>query len=201
MIRQCLIVSALFLLSCEPPKKKVTVPTYSQVFSKSCSAGSVQVSRKQAVSVKTPLKPGEAVIINGQVRGGSPCLSNSGFSFRCEGIVYVDTNRAFVCQSGYITPTNPGTLYSQTNVYQNPYPHTRASPSHYAANKIHIQSGKVILYQNGTELFVTLEFTNPLLPAQMRGNQCTPASGGHFSFNPYFAGNQCCAASYRCSGI
>ena len=59
----------------------------------------------------------------------------------------------------------------------------------------------MILYQNGTELFVTLDFTNPLLPPQMRGNQCTPASGGGGPFNPYFAGNQCCVASYICSGI
>ena len=191
------------MLACEPPKKKATVPTYSQVFNKSCSAGTVQVSRKQAVSVKAPLRQGEAVIITGQMRGGSPCLSNSGFSFRCEGIVYVDTNRAFVCQSGYITPTNPTALYSQTNVYQNPYSQTSAYPTTTppGSSRISIQGGKVILYQNGTELFVTLDFTNPLLPPQMRGNQCTSASGGGGPFNPYFAGNQCCVASYRCSGI
>ena len=139
------------MLACEPPKKKATVPpTYSQVFNKSCSAGTVQVSRKQAVSVKAPLRQGEAVIITGQMRGGSPCLSNSGFSFRCEGIVYVDTNRAFVCQSGYITPTNPGQRcilkrmsikhpYSQTSAY--PYNNTSWEP---VESSIQVREGDFI---------------------------------------------------------
>lgn len=174
---------SLFCVFCDPPKKtRVAVPgtaTYGhQVLNMRCRSGSssLTVSSKTALPQGSHLKPGDAVIIRGNSTEGSACLSNSGFQFQCEGVVGIDTHRAYTCQSGTITPTNTTALYSQNQQQYWDQSQNRYVTRPHQTGPIHIQSGLAMVYDNGTKFYVRLQFAYP---------------------SSYFAGH--CLASYVCT--
>lgn len=189
MVQSLFIFLILFLFSCDPPKKKdVTVPTNRQVLSKTCSKGSLRISKKSLASVSPgDLKQGESVTITGQTNNGNDCLGNSGFRFECKATVIVDTNRIFQCQTGKIFPLNPSALSSQVTKPMGSYHTTPSYTTH-----INMQSGRAMIYDNGTKFGVHIKFPNPMVPSHMRPSQCFPSSQGGYGIQA------CCEADYGC---
>lgn len=160
------------LLSCGDRKTKTraTVPASQiqrTIKSLNCAKGSLKISKKGAVagpSVNT-VQPGEALSINGNStnRVQNPCLNNSGFNFHCEGMAQNESS--FICQSGYITLTNPG---APTPSYQTLPSHSQIpGTSHYSrppTNRINIHNAEIKTWGDYKKFLVALIFSHPTSP-------------------------------------
>ena len=156
-----IIFSCVLFSSCNDSKKKVSsgaAQAYASVFSKSCSGGSVNI-RVETVSDDSTgvsfvdansLKVGDKVQIAGTINK-SICKGSGSISFSCEGVVQIDTNRAFVCQSGTVSSG-----YSTTTPLDN--------SSTLAGNTYKFLGGTVLVYQNQTSVLTRIVLSSSLQP-------------------------------------
>jgi len=71
-------------------------------------------------------------------------------SFSCEGVVQIDTDRTFVCDSGNIvSPTSPAPSLSDT-------PSLSGTPTLTSVSSLKMIRGEVHTYQNGTQVYTRI---------------------------------------------
>ncbi len=144
-------MTAFFLLSCgnSDNQHKQVVPGKAvagkTVFAKSCSAGSVSITKKTA----GPAKTGDKVRITGTV-AASACHSEKPVAFSCEAVAAIDTHRSFICQQGQVTGAGQ---FIQTSSWTQP--HSGIGTGFPASQTI--QHGVISVYDNGTKLGVNIQ--------------------------------------------
>ena len=159
----------IFFSACNDNDKKPvgsgTAQVYTSVFSKQCTEGSVhikvetvsEVSNGSSSQISTVnldnLKVGDKVQISGTINSQVPSIGS--VSFSCEGVVRIDTNRTFICNSGTL-----GSNLVNSPVSPNHYPGVYGTSTGSAS--LRMLGGQVQIHQNGTQVFTRITLTDSL---------------------------------------
>ena len=167
----CISLLVLFFFpACDDfgKKKPVTSGTaqvYTTVFSKQCSEGSINIKVETVSETSTEgttvnvddLKVGDKVQISGTINN-HVCPVSGSVSFSCEGQVQIDTNRAFVCNSGTISSGFFSGSLSTVAPSKTSSSSSLDQPTTVQSSAPKMLRGEVLIYQNGTAVSTRIFF-------------------------------------------
>ena len=166
------VLALFFLFSCDKEPTEVTSGTAQAqtiVFSKTCSEGSLKITKETTAAVGVTaslnindLSVGAEVTMSGTINKGG-CGFTGLVSFSCRASVLIDTNRTFSCIAENFISGISNNL--GTNVYSNPAAPNPIAPNPYNTTyQRSLISGKAHTYDNGTKTFVELQ-VSPSYPS------------------------------------